>query len=179
MKRIRIFISSVQSEFASERVMLSEYIRTDALFARYFEPFLFEELPAQDVSAQKAYLDSAANTDVYLVLVGERYGYEDAEGVSPTEREYDSATINGAYRLAFIKDVPGREPKEEAFKRKIEKDVTHNPVLFGSLEDLRSDVYASLIHYLTVKGLLVSGPIDAAIHPLARIVDLDKDKCSL
>ena len=166
----------MQSEFASERVMLSEYIRTDALFARYFEPFLFEELPAQDVSAQKAYLDSAANTDIYLVLVGERYGYEDAEGVSPTEREYDTATINGAYRLAFIKDVPGREPKEEAFKRKIEKDVTRNPVLFGSLEDLRSDVYASLIHYLTVKGLLVSGPIDAAIHPLARIEDLDKDK---
>jgi len=156
--------------------MLGEYIRRDALFCRYFEPFLFEELPAQDVSAQKAYLDAAASSDVYLVLVGERYGYEDTEGVSPTEREYDTATANGAYRLAFIKDVPNREPKEVAFKRKIEKDVTRNPVLFGSLEDLRSDVYASLIHYLMVKGLLVSGPIDAAIHPLARIEDLDKDK---
>ena len=156
--------------------MLGEYIRRDALFCRYFEPFLFEELPAQDVSAQKAYLDAAASSDVYLVLVGERYGYEDSEGVSPTEREYDTATANGAYRLAFIKDVPNREPKEVAFKRKIEKDVTRNPVLFGSLEDLRSDVYASLIHYLMVKGLLVSGPIDAAIHPLARIEDLDKDK---
>ena len=42
-------------------------------------------------------------------------------------------TTNGAYRLAFIKDVPNREPKEVAFKRKIEKDVTRNPVLFGSL----------------------------------------------
>lgn len=156
--------------------MLGEYIRTDALFCRYFEPFLFEELPAQDVSAKKAYLDAAASSDVYLVLVGERYGYEDSEGVSPTEREYNTATENGAYRLAFIKDVPDREPKEVAFKRKIEKDVTRNPVLFGSLEDLRSDVYASLIHYLMVKGLLVSGPIDAVIHPLSRIEDLDKDK---
>lgn len=166
----------MQSEFAQERAMLGEYIRQDALFSRYFDPFLFEELPAQDLSAQKAYLDAAANTDVYLALVGERYGYEDREGVSPTEREYDTATENGAYRLAFIKDVPGREPKEEAFKRKIEKDVTRNPVLFDSIEDLRSDVYASLIHYLMVKGLLVSGPVDAAIHPLARIEDLDKDK---
>ena len=135
----------MQSEFAQERAMLGEYIRQDALFSRYFDPFLFEELPAQDLSAQKAYLDAAANTDVYLALVGERYGYEDGEGVSPTEREYDAATENGAYRLAFIKDVPGREPKEEAFKRKIEKDVTR-------------------------------GPVDAAIHPLARIEDLDKDK---
>lgn len=90
--------------------MLGEYIRRDALFCRYFEPFLFEELPAQDVSAQKAYLDAAACSDVYLVLVGERYGYEDTEGVSPTEREYDTATANGAYRLAFIKDVPNFIP---------------------------------------------------------------------
>ena len=176
MKRIKIFISSVQSEFADERAMLSQYIRTDVLFSRYFDPFLFEELPAQDVSAQKAYLDAAAKTDVYLLLVGEHYGYEDSEGVSPTEREYDTATANGAYRIAFIKDVPHRDAKESVFKQKVEKDVTRNPILFGTFDDLRSNVYASLIHYLTVKGLLVSGPIDAAIHPLARIEDLDKNK---
>lgn len=106
--RQTIFISSVQSEFEAERSMIAEYIRTDAMFARYFEPFLFEELPAQDVSAQKAYLDAASTADIYIVLVGERYGYEDTEGVSPTEREYDIATENSAYRLAFIKDVEKR-----------------------------------------------------------------------
>ena len=31
MKRIKIFISSVQSEFAEERAMLCHYIRTDVL----------------------------------------------------------------------------------------------------------------------------------------------------
>lgn len=155
---------------------MAEYIRQDALFSRYFEPFLFEELPAQDKSAQRAYLDAAARTDIYLVLVGERYGYEDSEGISPTEREYDTATINGAYRLAFIKDVPQREAKEVKFKQKIEHNITRNPVPFSSFDELRNNVYAALIHYLTVKGLLVSGPIDAAIHPIAHIEDLDKAK---
>ncbi|MCQ2069184.1 MAG: DUF4062 domain-containing protein [Bacteroidaceae bacterium] len=152
------------------------YIRQDALFSRYFEPFLFEELPAQDVTAQKAYLDAAARTDIYLVLIGQRYGYEDTQGISPTEREYDTATVNGAYRLAFIKDVPDRETNEELFKHKIEQDITRNPVLYSSFDDLRNNVFAALIHYLTVKGLLVNGPIDAAIHHLASLSDLDKEK---
>ncbi len=46
MKRIRIFISSVQSEFAKERAMLGEYIRRDALLGKFFETFLFEDVPA-------------------------------------------------------------------------------------------------------------------------------------
>lgn len=41
MKRIKVFISSVQSEFAAERRALSEYLTTDALFGRFFESFIF------------------------------------------------------------------------------------------------------------------------------------------
>ena len=85
MNRKTVFISSVQSEFAKERKLLADYIRRDALFSMYFEPFLFEELPAQDRSAQTAYLEQAANAEVYLLLMGEKYGYEDGEGISPTE----------------------------------------------------------------------------------------------
>jgi hypothetical protein len=175
MKKV-IFISSVQSEFAKERKMLADYIRQDVLFSRYFEPFLFEEQPAQNTSAQKAYLDAAAKADVYLSLVGKCYGNEDAEGISPTEREFDIATANGAYRLAFIKNVAHRDDKETAFKRKIDRNITRNPVPFSSFDELRNNVYAALIHYLTIKGLLSDGPFDASIHPLASIDDLDKEK---
>lgn len=171
-----IFISSVQSEFAEERRMLAEYIRQDALFSRYFEPFLFEEQPAQNKSAQKAYLDAAARADIYLLLMGERYGNEDAHGMSPTEREYDTATTNGIYRLAFLKKIAHRETKESAFKRKIEQSITRNPVQFKSFEELRTHVYAALIHYLSVKGVLADGPYDSVINPLASIKDLDREK---
>ena len=40
MRRIKIFISSVQSEFSKERAMLCHYIRTDVLLGKFFEPFL-------------------------------------------------------------------------------------------------------------------------------------------
>ena len=176
MLPFRIFISSVQFEFAEERKRLVEYIRQDALFSRYFETFLFEEQPAQNASAQKAYLDAAAKADVYLLLLGEWYGNEDAEGISPTEREYDVATANGVYRLAFIKSATHRENKEAAFKYKIDQNITRNPLPFGSFDELRNHVYAALVHYLTVKGLLARGSFDAAIHPLASIDDLDNDK---
>ncbi len=79
MAKQKIFISSVQAEFAVKRKRLAEYIRQDALLSRYFEPFLFEELLAQDVSAQTAYLEQAAKSEVYLLLVGEQYGYQDAD----------------------------------------------------------------------------------------------------
>ena len=51
----RIFISSVQREFASERRELTEYIRKDAILVKFFEGFIFEEVPAQDRSASGVY----------------------------------------------------------------------------------------------------------------------------
>ena len=104
----KLFVSSVQAEFQEERRALVAYIRQDAMLSRYFDPYIFEESPAQDRSAQRAYLDEVASSDIYMGLYGERYGYEDAEGVSPTEREYDAATQNNLYRIVLIKDVPER-----------------------------------------------------------------------
>ena len=37
----RIFISSVQREFAKERKALAEYIRKDAILGKFFEVILF------------------------------------------------------------------------------------------------------------------------------------------
>ncbi len=48
MKKFRIFLSSVQSEFATERHLLAEYICTDALLGRFFDIFLFEEAVARE-----------------------------------------------------------------------------------------------------------------------------------
>ena len=46
MRTLRLFISSVQKEFAAERAALAAYLRGDPLLRRFFEPFLFEEVPA-------------------------------------------------------------------------------------------------------------------------------------
>ena len=116
-EKIRIFISSVQREFERERKALAKYIREDALLGDFFEVFLFEEAPARNRSAQAVYLGEVEKCDVYLGLFGAMYGSKDAQGVSPTEREYDYATELDKTRLAFVKSVSRREKPEEALVR--------------------------------------------------------------
>ena len=123
MAEIRIFISSVQREFAKERKQLAEYIRTDAMLGKFFKPFIFEELPAINMSAQEAYLHEAEHCDIYLGIYGQQYGNEDAEGVSPTEREFDTACAAHRHRLVFVKRAVEREAKEQAFIKRVEQKV--------------------------------------------------------
>lgn len=172
--RKKLFISSVQSEFQEERRTLVAYIRQDAMLSRYFEPYIFGESPAQDCSAQHAYLEEVALSDIYVGIYGERYGFEDAEGISPTEREYDAATEHNLYRIVLIKDVPTRHGKEQRLIHKAEQDVVRN--MFSTYEELQERVYSALVRYMVYKGILAGGPFDTTFHPYATIDDLDKNK---
>ena len=126
MKKLKVFISSVQTEFAIERKELANYLRHDPLLGTFFEPFLFEEVPADTLSPSKVYISEVADSDIYIGLIGEAYGYEDWEGISPTEREYDHAKKEHLPRCIFIKELKRivRHPKEMAFIGKIEQDVS-------------------------------------------------------
>lgn len=176
MKRIKIFISSVQSEFAQEREMLCQYIRTDALLGKFFEPFIFEDVPANEYPANHVYLREVELCDIYLGLFGNLYGYEDIEGVSPTEREYDLATTLHKSRLIYIKAINENErhPKETALIRKVEQDIVRKT--FVDIEGLRTSVYASLIRYLEEKEYIRWRPFDASNDNGATLADLDEDK---
>ena len=77
----KIFISSVQKEFVIERRALKDFIHSDALLRRYFEVFLFEDLPASDRHADAAYLGEVDRCDVYVGLFGNNYGAADSKGV--------------------------------------------------------------------------------------------------
>jgi len=171
---IRVFISSVQREFAEERQLLCKYIREDALLGKFFLPFIFEELPAINLSAPEAYLTEASTSDIYLGLYGHDYGYEDAEGISPTEREYDAATANNRHRIVFIKRCDERHPKEQNFIHKVEQDVVRKS--FADYDELRTAVYAALIRFLEVKEYLRLLPWDATYSQLATIDDIDSKK---
>lgn len=175
MGDIKVFISSVQREFERERRLLCDYIRTDALLGQFFVPFIFEDLPASEISAQKAYLTQAAECDIYLGVFGTQYGYEDMEGVSPTEREYDTATAHFAHRLTYTlrTDTP-RHVKEQAFITKVEQDVVRRG--FSTYEELRTAVYNSLIDYLVKKGVIRRAPFDAAAHLVATYDDIDPER---
>jgi len=102
MKKLKVFISSVQTEFAHERENLFDYLHSDPLLGLFFEPFLFENLPASDQRADAVYLNEVARCDIYLGLFGAKYGFEDADGISPTEHEFDEATRLHKTRLIYV-----------------------------------------------------------------------------
>ena len=176
MMPLRIFVSSVQGEFARERAVLRDYVRDDILMRRFFDVFLFEDAPAADRRPDDLYLDEVERADVYVGLFGCDYGSEDDAGVSPTEREFAHATAVGAHRLIFVKEVRDqvRHPKMRALIIKAQAGVIWQR--FDTTAELVTGLYAALVQYLAVKNLIRSGPFDAAPCTKATLDDLDIDR---
>ena len=137
MAKIKIFVSSVQKEFASEREALNEYILSDPLLGKFFDPFLFELLPATNEQPKTIYLREVEESPIYLGLLGTKYGYED-HGVSVTEREFDYATLLHKTRLVFFSNhtAEEREPKQNDFASKAQKKLVRRR--FSNIAELKS-----------------------------------------
>ena len=176
MNKIRVFISSVQSEFAEHRRILCDYIISDALLGKFFEPFIFENVPAVNYSATSVYSNEVEHCDIYLGIFGKQYGFEDAEGVSPTEREFDLAGLYSKTRLVFLSndDDRDRDLKERILIEKAQHLVVRKQ--FASTLELKTAVYVSLIRYLEEKEYIRTTPFDATLHPRATLEDLDNQK---
>ena len=176
MQKLKVFISSVQKEFAKERERLFQYLQTDALLSGFFEPVLFEKLPASSQAPNKVYLNEVAQSQVYLVLLGTQYGYEDTNGISPTELEYEHSKAHHMPGFAYIlgENTLERHAKEKAFISKIQNELSYKR--FDNVEQLIASVYASLIDLLKHKGLIQLTSFDEALHPTAQISDIDPAK---
>ena len=173
MTPIRIFVSSVQREFAREREHLRDYVRGDPLMRRFFEVFLFEDVPASGRRPDEVYLDEVERCEIYVGLLGADYGFEDADGISPTEREFDRATELEKQRLIFVKGAEGveRHPKMEALIAKAQAGLVRKR--FTTPAELIAGLYAALVQYLETRELLRFGPFDAAPCSGATMDDLD------
>jgi ATP-dependent DNA helicase RecG len=171
-----LFLSSVQKELRQERRAIKEFIEGDALLRRYFEVFLFEDLPASNRKANDVYLEEVEKCDAYLGLFGNEYGSKDAKGVSPTEREFDLASTKGKPRLIFVKgtDDRTRHPKMLKLIRKAGSQLIRRR--FVDIPDLTAAVYAALVEYLEHNGYLHALPFDASACPRATLDDLPQEK---
>lgn len=167
-----VFVSSVQSEFKEERAAVRAYILGDRLLSAHFDVFTFEQAPAQERSPKRVYLDEVDRCGVYIGLFGTEYGFEDEQGVSPTEREFDRAVAKRKDRLIFIKDNTreGRSPKMAALVAKAEAQVVRRS--FTAVQDLTGQIYSSLVNILERDGLISSRPFDARIAKL-KVKDVD------
>ena len=176
MPKYKIFISSVQSEFVQERQRIFDFIRTDELIGQHFEPFIFEQIAAQDTNPRQLYIDEASSCQVYLLLIGKRYGNILPEGISPTEKEYQAAGESNAWRVAFISDMDGqkREEEEERFFRTVQNELSYR--VFSNPSVLVSLVKQSLYAYLKYKGVIQTLSFDEQTRDDASMADIDAKK---
>lgn len=176
-KRLRIFISSVQKEFAQIRRDLKAFLLGDAVLRRFVsEVFLFEEIPAKDRQADQVYLAEVERCDIYLGIFGYEYGDEDRQGISATEREFNHATRCGKTRLVYVWGVDDRKrtPKMRKLVRKVGSDLIRRRV--ADVSALTTEVYASLVDHLDRMGALRIPPFDTAACDRATLANLSRKR---
>jgi predicted HTH transcriptional regulator len=172
----QIFISSVQREMAEERAALRDFVQRDPLLRRFFSVVLFEDLPASDRRADEVYLSEVDRCTVFVSLLGDQYGFEDAAGLSPTEQEFDRATDRNKFRLVFVKGASdtGRHPKMQALVARAGAQLVRRR--FASTPELVGALYAALVQYLVEHELIRTGPFDASPCPKATLSDLAAER---
>lgn len=118
---------------------------------RFFEVFPWEEVPASD--QLQLDLDEVERCELYVGLFGTDYGFEDKDGVSPTEREFDRATESDKHRLIFVKggEEEGRHPKMRALVGRAQVGLVRKR--FATTAELVAGIYAALVQYLEAKQL--------------------------
>ena len=173
----RIFISSVQDEFADERRQLKEWLTTDLFVSRFVESvFLFEDEPSRGKPPREVFLNEVKASDIYIGLVGSQYYGKTSvkRGVSATEQEYDASGAGDCERWVYLKAVDKRDKKAAAFVSRVNRDVTRT--LFVTFEDLKSAVYASFVSFLDRRELIEVGDFDKSICREMTWKDVDRGR---
>jgi predicted HTH transcriptional regulator len=99
-----------------------------------------------------------------------------AEGISPTEREFQRAGERDKPRLIFLKaaDDGSRDPSVLALIRQAEPSLVRRR--FATAAELIAGLYAALVQWLNDHQLIRSGPFDSFPCPQATLADLDPER---
>ena len=172
----QIFISSVQKELQTERFAIRDFVHGNDLLRQFFRVFLFEDLPPSDRKSGDVYLDEVARSPIYIGILSNEYGYENEDGVSPTEMEFNRATELRKRRLIFIKgrDDSQRAPKMKALIQRAGDELVRRR--FDDVNEMQRLLYGSLIQYLQDKGFIAAKDFDAAPCTGATLQDISASR---
>jgi hypothetical protein len=86
IKKFKVFISGNQKELKKERLAVKEVILGNAVLRKFFDVFMFEDLPAKGKSPAMTYLKEVDGSDIYIGIIGNEYGAKGKDGFSATGR---------------------------------------------------------------------------------------------
>lgn len=182
MKKYKIFISGVQKELKEERRAVKDFVSNDVLLRDHFDVFLFEDHPAKGKSSENAYLDEVRGCDIYIGILGNRYGSVEEGKISPTEAEFREAQKKHKVILIYIKGENGvKDQQREEGTRKLIAEIKdpqkgYSYRRFNDIVGLKSLVYESLIAFLREKGIVGRDAFDQRICHKAKLSDIDEKK---
>ena len=172
----KIFISSVQKEFQTQRFAIRDFIYKDTLLRQFFKVFLFEDLPPADQKPDNVYLEEVSNSSIYVGIFGNEYGWEDENSLSPTEKEFNHAALLEKRRLIVVKgdSDTDRNIKMQALIQRAGDQVIRRR--FDDIDQLKRLLYGSLIQYLQDKGFIAARDFDAAPCPNAGLKHISRSR---
>src|ERR1019366_8263075 len=129
----RAFISSVMAELPAERQAVAAGIRAVGL-----RPVMFEEFGGRDADPEEAYLAEVEGSDIYIGILGKRYGQPLKTRYSPTHAEYRHAEQHALRMAVWTLDTNEREGPQQSFLDEVR--TFHVAPGFGSPDDLRRQV---------------------------------------
>ena len=129
----RAFISSVMAELPDERAAVADGVRS--LGAR---PVMFEEFGGRDADPYDAYIGEVETSQIYVGILGHRYGRPLPTRFSATHAEYQHAEQQGLRIAVWALDTQGREGPQQSFLDEVR--AFHVVPAFRSPGDLRQQV---------------------------------------
>lgn len=109
-----VFISSVIGGFEEHRKAVKE-----AVELMEHKPVMSEYLAARPYSSNVACINEVEQSNIYVLILGSKYGFETDEGISVTHAEFRAARSANRPILAFVQQCE-MEPKQDAFKEEVE-----------------------------------------------------------
>lgn len=152
--RMRAFISSVIAGFEEFR----DAAASGASVLRH-EVVRAEDFPASAMSPYRACLQGVEDSDVVLLILGERYGHRQESGKSATHEEFAHAVLLGRPVLVFTMEGVTRDADMAAFVREVEAWAGGQMAgRFCTAGELREAVTFALSRHALAEQ---AGPVDA------------------
>lgn len=111
----RVFVSSLVGGMEEFRQTARQAIQTMDC-----TPMMCEDFGARPYSSETACIHEVEQSEIYLLILGEKYGYVTPDGISVTQTEFRAAKETGKPILAFIQTVDSRGERQQSFLQEVE-----------------------------------------------------------
>lgn len=139
-----VFVSSVLAGMAAERHAVCSMVEN--LGGRVS---MFEHLGGRDDDAETAYLAGVQSSDIYVGILGERYGTPAPSGYSATHAEYDEAVKSGL-RISVWSTTAEIDGRQQDFLNEVR--VFHTTGNYSNPDELSAGLNRRLTQLAAAEG---------------------------